>query len=285
MNCPSARTMPNVTSRMRSLVRFSPAFLAALLLAVCPSLRMAQQPTEPPSSCWKSVTTCMVIDSHHRAFVSIVPQRPEITVNWKHFPTPPSPNGRTSATESYWIDFFPTGVAAGLDGTLYVGGTRKNGKTVIQQWKFEIPNPLPNEATAFDRVSIRTVFNKNVAGRRHVFTLHSLVGVNGVMATFDDSRDAWVYNDSSKSWTLSASPSAGSGLNVPALGTLAWNRFHSRAHKTLGAMYVYSDSDSGTTLVLFDSDKNGTLDSSNVYTPDSWQLAGLNSPSNYDPVH
>ena len=172
----------------------------------------------------------------------------------------------------------------GPNYSLYVGGTRIKGKTVVERWTFDIPSQLPSQAEAFDRVSVDALYNLKQGGRHHVVHLIPLLDTPGVMVLHHDSRDIWTYFENSGTWELMASAGPSAQLEVEELDDSLWSTVSVYSHKTQGAMYVFNLDLDEYTLVLFDSNFNGYLDSHAYLSLQQWTAGGYASAANYNPV-
>lgn len=224
----------------------------------------------------------MPVSAHHVGFAHLDTNGKSVTIVWSHFPTPKIHVGRTTQAEAFTTSYWPTGIAPRGGSVLYVGGTRANGETVIERWTFEIPTPLPEQAEIFERTSVTSIYSARASGRTHVAQLAPTVGFPGVVVQYHDSRDLWIYRESTAAWTLGASPVSGPALLVPELSEVVWTTLGALSHKTLGAMYVLGSDTLDHCLVIWDGNKDGVLDSSRTLDTQAWAAGGFNDSSQYD---
>ena len=158
------------------------------------------------------------------------------------------------------------------------------GSTVIERWTWEIPSQLPSRAEAFDRSSVETLYDSKQSGRHHVVHLIPLLETPGVMVLHHDSRDLWTYFESSSSWELMASAGPSAQLEVEELDDSLWSTVSVYSHKTRGAMYVLNLELDEHSLVLFDGDLNGHLDSHAYLSQQQWTEDGYANAANYNSV-
>ncbi len=256
------------------------------------SLSLGCSPTPPaagsyegvvPPELYRVATVRLALDPNHLGFAHLDTHASTVTLAWSHFPTPKSDVGRTTESEAFTTPYCPTGIASGGRARIYVGGTRADGTTVIESWTFELPARLADRAEAFQRVAPRSLYEANVVGRTHVAQLAPTVGFPGVLVQYHDSRDLWIYRESTATWTRAASPLGGAPLAVPELGKVSWTALGAQEHKTLGAMYRFRSDSIDHCLVIWDEDKNGVLDRAQLLDAEAWAAGGFADPDSYVP--
>ena len=104
------------------------------------------------------------------------------------------------------------------------------------------------------------------------------------MVLHHDSRDLWTYFESSSSWQLMASAGPSAQLEVDELDDSLWSTVSVYSHKTRGAMYVFNLDLDEHSLVLFDGDLNGHLDSHAYLSQQQWTAGGYANAANYNSV-
>jgi hypothetical protein len=186
---------------------------------------------------------------------------------------------QTCALQQIGTSFWPTSLSVLDDNqTLIVGGKRPNGNTVIESWTFAAPefvNP-PDRVPALrdPEYSVRTIYDAAEQGRDMVS--HVLVkkgASNAFLARFWDSGNVEEFQcaDGGAKHHIVASPNVGlPGLHIPALSQKVGDAWAAE-HVTHGYVYVFSShAERLQSLVLIDSNKDGTLDSWIDIAPDAW---------------
>lgn len=168
------------------------------------------------------------------------------------------------SSQSVSVPYWPTEVCWFGENKICVAGKTQAGKTRIQLWTLDSSEPL-GEAyedelgkthypeTTIPVASMTTLYEGNQAGRRLVRLMFANLGdPQKLFVQFDDNRDLVQFDLSTGSFTLILSTAQEPML----LGIKdRWNANHQ-----LGYMYDFSGTGRTGILLLFDTDRNGTLD-------------------------
>lgn len=191
-------------------------------------------------------------------------------------------------SEDVSLTFWPTAIARmpNSPSRFVVAGRTTTGNTIIQAMNYEKPitydtngNPVLHPVVI---QSVSTLYNQSVTGRQYVYHMApDLLDADKLIIQFYDSGDLYRFTPGIITpWMLlaSASSSGGSVLQVPefdyengALDGLNYNAMWLGDHNTVGHVYVfrinYSEEE---TLILKDTNRNGTLDSIERVGPFTW---------------
>ena len=237
------------------------------------------------------MTTVANVDT----FVTVGSTRKSVYFNWRFFDYSARKlhaERRVTIETNYW----PT-IATGYDGYVYVGGIRRNGKSVIEKWVFSDPilgHPTEPDGNGFivpgQRVSISTVYNHQESGRYIPLQIieTKYASTPTLLVRWLDSRDLYYVDMASGSATLaitsSSQPPTGT-LSQPSLAADNLSRLWRRTHHQFGSVYVlgpdgvvYPDD---ICLVFIDGDKDGLIDSTSVYDNTSWPSSGFANDSDW----
>lgn len=226
-----------------------------------------------------------------------------VTFAWSWRANGPQPEQHSVQVES--LAFWPTEVIGAGQSRVLVAGRNRSGHTLIELWELGRVPPLRGwqdengnweyPAMHVDIVSRRTVLDEQTTGRGIVGCLlwNPRTPTNAVIsmyALFDDSRDLCKIDlnaDGTSAVQRVLSGSSNTGVpHVPSL-TCDFDSHWSGNHPQSGYVYVLtSKPNEGVpcqTLVLLDRDRNGSLDSDGVLTPDAsaWSVLGFSEVSNF----
>jgi hypothetical protein len=214
-------------------------------------------------------------------------KRVEVTWSWSQSGTfAPSD---VSVTESFAVGYWPTAVEAVASGKLVVAGKERAGDTRIEVWTTRAPlvvQPAPGssgttklQGQGLDNIDV--VYDDQVSGKDIVRGIVNQRGLtNSVLLQFHDSRVLY-----SLRWD--AMPGVLTSVLTPSAQPALSGDFDSYAggnHQTAGYVYVFSNlEDLGLTpwLVLTDSNRDGTIDTSEVLTSAQYISRGLNDRLQY----
>lgn len=208
------------------------------------------------------------------------------------------------------VHFWPTEVTRVQGTEVLVAGVKFNGNTVMQLWELEVdadvPDPVYNSGTQqwtyptslnFPILRKSTVYNAQIAGQKRVRKLWPNRGRQwSFYVQFDDSGDVYdatlVDNGTKfemgslvKVLTPSTSPPTGV-LSEPDIDNNFADRWDDD-HIQHG--YVYFAGDRADTapahprgVVMFDADRNGTIDSSMSIGMAEWNSMGFGDAAQYN---
>lgn len=207
------------------------------------------------------------------------------------------------ASQDEPVLYWPTEVAYFGANKILVAGKRDargKHKTVIEIWEFDQVGDVPAIVTdeygrqsytpfSVPILSKTVVYDAAAAGRDMVRTMFRFEGTAGsVLIHFWDSNDLYSLDTSTQAVELVLASAIGSGAEVqPALANPYTDRW-SAEHNTHGYIYVLV-ADQNTPegvhdpLVLYDGDKNGTLDpgTSTTVSDSNWASQGFGSANQY----
>jgi hypothetical protein len=223
-----------------------------------------------------------------------------VSIQWTWTTTGPEPKQYSWQTEA--VSFWPTEVVAAGDSRVAIAGKRGD-TTIVELWQFgtpTIPQPIQD---AFGNVlypelvvpitSKTVIFSESVVGRDIVrFMFNNPIPPQGVVASlfvhFYDSKDLYridVFSDSdvvTSTKIISSTPDPSTPV-IQRLGdpfTMSWGA----DHESIGYVYVFGTSIDDTpldALVLFDSDRNGTIDGHLTLDGPTWNSQGWGDGDNY----
>ena len=223
----------------------------------------------------------------------------EVPVRWRYF----EETTRTlvdDKREKYATTYWPLATLATRGDTVYVSGVRRNGKSVIEKWTFAEPmiglDPADNSPTSVvpgDRLSVESLYNEDTPDRYLAVQLHSVRDApqETLLVRFFDSGDVYTINESTLEVDLLATASSTPPQGVfwePSLLDPTYPVYGGTTytHLQLGHMYLFRSqhvvSSDRRTIVLFDGDRNGTIDSVVAFDTEAWASAGLGLASNYE---
>ncbi|MDP1859237.1 MAG: hypothetical protein Q8K82_11220 [Gemmatimonadaceae bacterium] len=200
--------------------------------------------------------------------------------------TTPYPTATLHAEQEFSIrSYWPTTATRLDDNRILIAGKSTAGLTVLEAWTFA--SPSLSDAGALvpgSRTEVIRHYAEYAPGRDLVQVMVATRGAatSTVLVLFHDSMDICSFDLQTHSWTLLASPQGGAGaLQVPALAQYNWGSFECLEHVTQGYVYVLRPKHGDVLedgevagLLLFDADKNGTLDSAQTFTSTTWRAAG-----------
>jgi hypothetical protein len=199
-----------------------------------------------------------------------------VTIQWSYDDA--GTGERAFAWDDFDVSFWPTAAARiDVDGLhLLVAGKRpSNSRTVIELWTLDLVS-LPDENTDAT-VAKSTVYDANQQGKRVVRFMDPMPGTaQHAILQFDDSRDLYSLDASTGVFQVIYTVQ-----QVPKLGLDSLSRLWTAEHPTAGFVYGIEDdasvSDDGGVL-LYDSDKDGDLDSWEDLEPADWDEKVGNVP-------
>lgn len=193
--------------------------------------------------------------------------------------------------------YWPTRVT-GIDGnTLLVAGKKGTGETLIEIWRFRAPTVVTNSSgnpsiLPGSLASVERVYNADQQGKDMVLGMMPLLGSGGTKALvqFYDSRDLYELDLVTHALVRVATPGTASGsvLQHPGLAQYSWRGFRAGEHDQDGYVYILrlgerrgEDPDEKNMAALYDSDKDGQLDSIIMIGTTDWETLGYNSGWTY----
>ncbi len=217
----------------------------------------------------------------------------DIYLKWAWPASGPEPKQFSTQVES--TPFWPTEVIGAGPGRVAVAGKRR-ARTVVELWEFEnIPIPaaaldMGTGQYVYPELSVpiekkRVVFDEATIGLDMVKVMFNIpttsAGVDAsFLAQFYDSRDVYqldLLTDDNTTCTKVASPvQSGSAMVIPSLSDDGYEGRWAADHPTFGYVYFFTpdahdvDVNAVGTLVLYDSDRNQSLDGHIVMDVPRW---------------
>ena len=269
-------------------------------LSASSSLQQGGSPVTPPSQDFIGPYNQPVYESSDELLhmgVHYIPQNPEVHLISEYV----SPAGLKKIPAVVKTSFWPTCARPIGNGVLLVAGkNRRTGATIIEVWTLNPPTLSPAETPgapptlkAGSVADINPVYSGNEAGKSLVRQAMRHRGVsNGVIIQFDDSRDLYTLNTDTAAMSPIASPDATRAANLGCWHTpLLSKNTDGGCRELVNGGYVYmfgvrvgcvpdDDVNQPVCLMLFDNDKNGTLDAFQTLASDQW-IAAYGNPNTW----
>lgn len=255
----------------------------------------------PPATTW-NLYDDFAFD--HGAVVAAIDTDVEgktLDLSWRYAPFESYPEIGIDVDQTIATSYWPTAIRVIDANTVVVTGKERapSNSTVVEIWTFSDPsagyvgdvnNPSnivwnfqPGERTAVDEV-----YDAATPGRDMIMAVFSLEGApsDQLLVQFYDSRDLYKLECDTGTLTLAASPTGQSSgvITEPNLLSDSHSSYWQGEHNTHGYLYVFTQGgfiiEPSSTLVFFDSDKDGTLDGSLVLNGASWAASYAN-PADY----
>jgi hypothetical protein len=231
------------------------------------------------------------------AFIATSDRRVDVRTTYTApaaLPPPPLLAEQTAETE-YSVRYWPNTAARFGDLDFLVGAKALNGNTVIEQWTFSRPSLDPaGKLVSGLRTGVVRHYDEYAVGRNLVqgMVVHRGVPSAAILVHFYDSKDLCSFDLTSHQFSLVASPTPKpSALLVPELSSYMWETYSVSEHVSAGFVYLFrrrgehfdeeGPLEEIVMLAIYDSDKNGTLDSSQALNTTSWQALGYGKSTNW----
>ena len=208
-----------------------------------------------------------------------------VVINWTYSNAAVGHAAGTSQVIS--LPYWPTTAVSLNDFEIIVAGKMRRGETVMET----VAVPAPT--LTFDIVTGEPTLVPNPVGAREYTYMESTVGRDMILfmrhmsddpscllVGFYDSGDVYRFDPSTEVISLQASSSGSTGVVAPELAT-RFNYTWSGDHISLGYIYVLNHGVGSDTVVLVDSNRDGTIDSHFVPSGADWAAQGLSDPANY----
>ena len=193
---------------------------------------------------------------------------------------------------SYWV----TDLANMGDNRIAVAGVDIRGKTLIEVWEFDdVPDLVANYVNGslvvphlnIGIVSKTEVYREKTPGRKYVTEMFSnMADPDRLFVRFWDSKEIYDLDTQDSTIEKVLSPEAGGDSSVMQAPNLefAYNSYFSADHSDFGYIYwlfydLNTEGSSYYILVMKDSNRDGSIDTSELVPPASWGPLGYNDPS------
>lgn len=250
----------------------------------------------------------LVISWHASAITN---QEPDPSLSWNPAESAWGTHKSASGVQEISRKYYPTAAARVGSDAVLVSGIDDQGKTVIEKIGLNWPNPMPapitDIQTGFSQVHLvnpnigreKRLYDADVPGKRCVSAMSELRRSDGdpqqFVLIFEDSKDVYVGNLTGDNIDLTLLASR-TNDQAP-LGAIAALQgddltvIGARDHKTAGFVYTFvrkirhsypEPSAAMPTLVLVDSDRNGTVESFLTLDPTQWAQQSWGKTSSYN---
>jgi hypothetical protein len=231
------------------------------------------------------------------AFIATSDRRVDVRTTYTApaaLPLPPLLAEQTAETE-YSVRYWPNTAARLGDVDFLVGAQALNGNTVIEQWTFSRPSlDAAGKLVSGLRTGVVRHYDQYAVGRNLVqgMVVHRGVPSDAILVHFHDSKDLYSFDLASHQFSLVASPTPKpNALLVPELSSYVWETYSVSEHVSSGFVYLFrrrgehfieeGPFEEIVMLAIYDSDKNGTLDSAQALNTTSWQALGYGKSVNW----
>ena len=236
------------------------------------------------------------VDGTYRGFVEHFTPAKEIHVRWCHV------ESGTRQWQRFKLAYWPTALCLtrGRQG-FCVAGKRESGNTVIERWVLQPPTlievsdgcgvPPAYILRALAARRIDDMYDDAIEGRDLVTVMAPVLGKRDTFLILaHDSRDVWELDatTSPANWRVIASsraPAPDGAIYEPALAELAPDRMEPLHHVVHGFVYhLFSPFDSTPSLLLFDADQDGSVESALECVGSTWTSMGFGDSISYRSV-
>lgn len=274
------------------------AHLFALVLALAQGGGPPPQIIVPPTEAWSKVESRLVISEPTDGSVSVSirlrTDTKQVKLGWRFYSNFPTLNtGIVSHTQVFTTRYWPTYACGNGEDSVLVAGQDIAGKTVIERWDFNMALLAPEAPAGFEpapRATVTPLYSDDEPGRQIVLQMRPMLAApHKVLVRFLDSRDVWIFDTVSTTWTQIAGPgpSEPSGVLVQAALSGKFGALSGRDHVSQGHVYIFGAPGSFVatnfvSVVLVDSDEDGDIDSTLALSNSAWASGAWSDPASYE---